>query len=66
MAKKIIIRPGMSKYQIKRQLEKAYNDAINKSTITWTCGHGYVHKIPVGRFRNREHTLYCGCTVRGR
>ncbi len=62
MARKIIIRPGMSKHQIKHQLEKA----VDQVTFTWTCGHGYVHKIPLGKFRNRIHTLYCGCTVRGR
>lgn len=66
MARKITIKPGMSKYQIRRQIEKAFEHAVDNSYFEWKCGHGYTHKIRVGSLRKGvKHSLYCGCTVEG-
>ena len=67
MVRKINIRPGMSKFQIEQQLKRAYRDAVNNSTIQWTCPHGFKHNIRIGNIQNRvERRLHCGCTYVGR
>lgn len=66
MARKISIRPGMSKYQIQRQIKQAFNDAVNNSTIQWTCPHGYRHNIRIGSIgKGVKRPLHCGCTYVG-
>ena len=67
MKRKITIRSGMSKHQIKRQFERALNDAVNRHEVTWRCGHGHTHKIRLGNIpKGSLRTLWCGCTVTGK
>ncbi len=67
MHRKIVIRPGMSRHQIRNQLQRAFNDAVNNSHFEWTCIHGHRHRIRIGSIpKGAKRRLWCGCSITGR